>query len=83
MNGFKQIAIIIVILSISASVCFAYSGVTKWEKLDDRFDNANVVYYDGTNGIGINHIAYWTITDEDIDLIFDGQQAAVEKAKKA
>ncbi len=85
MKTLKKIVFTLLILAVSATLSFAfdYSGVKKPKKLDDLFDNANVVHYDGSKGIGINHIAYWTITDDEIDALFDPSQAEVEKAKKA
>lgn len=85
MKTLKNVFIATLILTISVSVSFACKSVTKPKKLDDLFGDSNMVYYDGSKGIGINHIAYWTATDEEIDALFvdDPDQAAVEKTKWA
>ena len=81
----KKILLAVLFLIISTSLCFAYDGVKKPGKLDDLFEGANVIHYDGSKQIGINHLAYWTITNEEIDALFedDPKQAEVEKAKMA
>ena len=83
MKTLKKLFITMLMLSISASLGFAYdyTGVTKPEKLDDLFGDANVKYYDGNAGIGINHIAYWTMSQVDIDLLAPEEQAKVAKIR--
>lgn len=81
MKILKKIFMAMLILSISAAISSAYTGVTKPQKLDDLFGDANVKYYDGSSGIGINHIAYWTMSQDDIDLLAPEEQAKVAKIK--
>ena len=79
MKTLKKIFTTMFILAISASVSFAYMGVKKPGKLDDLFGDAYVKYYDGSNGIGINHIAYWTMDADQFG--FTEEEAAKEQAK--
>ena len=58
-----------------------YRGVTKPGKLDDLFGDAYVKYYDGSNGIGINHIAYWAMDPNDVAALAPEEQAKVTKIK--
>ena len=81
MKTLKKIFITMLILSISVSVSFAYTGVTKSKKLDDLFGDANVKYYDGSAGIGINHIAYWTMSAEEVVALAPEEQAKVAKIR--
>ena len=92
MKALKKIVFTLLILAVSATLSFAfdYTGVKKPKKLDDLFVDANVIHYDGSKGIGINHIAYWGFKDSDRDKIIpeiydlfadDSEQADIENAK--
>ena len=81
MKILKKIFITMFIFSISASVSFAYMGVKKPGKLDDLFGDVYVKYYDGSNGIGINHIAYWTMSADDVAALAPEEQAKVAKIR--
>jgi hypothetical protein len=79
MKTLKIIFTTMFILSVLASVSFAFSGVKKPQKLDDLFGDANVMYYDGSKGIGINHIAYWTMNADQFG--FTEEEEVKERAK--
>ncbi|MFL0809905.1 MAG: hypothetical protein K6L76_05770 [Agarilytica sp.] len=62
----------------SSSVTFI-PGVSVPEKLDALFENAHVIHYDGSAGIGINHIAYWGMSSEDVALLPPKEQIKVAR----